>query len=91
MSDVVFMRGWADVEITRFYNPPTTALQPRDKMWQGMKTVAKLRREDNLSIPVNKDSLYKPIERIQRKFNPLVIPKFNPLVIPKSCTGSSSI
>lgn len=59
MSDIVFMRGWADVEVPRFYNPLTTALQPRDKVWQGMKTVAELRREQNLSIPVNKDSLYK--------------------------------
>ncbi|KRX11433.1 Ribosome biogenesis protein BMS1 -like protein, partial [Trichinella nelsoni] len=40
-----------------------------------MKTVAELRRERNIPIPVNKDSLYKPIERKQRKFNPLVIPK----------------
>ncbi|KAH9783366.1 Bms1-type G domain-containing protein [Citrus sinensis] len=75
MSDIVFMRGWADVEIPCFYNPLTTALQPRDKTWQGMKTVAELRREHNFSIPVNKDSLYKPIERRPRKFNPLVIPK----------------
>ncbi|KAJ4723627.1 ribosome biogenesis protein BMS1-like [Melia azedarach] len=75
MSDIVFMRGWADVEIPQFYNPLTTALQPRDKTWQGMKTVAELRREHNLSIPVNKDSLYKPIERKPKKFNPLVIPK----------------
>ncbi|KAH9660006.1 Bms1-type G domain-containing protein [Citrus sinensis] len=75
MSDIVFMRGWADVEIPRFYNPLTTALQPRDKIWQGMKTVAELRREHNLSIPVNKNSLYKPIGRTPRKFNPLVIPK----------------
>ncbi|GAY53291.1 hypothetical protein CUMW_148170 [Citrus unshiu] len=75
MSDIVFMRGWADVEIPCFYNPLTTALQPRDKTWLGMKTVAELRREHNFSIPVNKDSLYKPIERRPRKFNPLVIPK----------------
>ncbi|KAH9659572.1 Bms1-type G domain-containing protein [Citrus sinensis] len=75
LSDVVFMRGWADVEIPRFYNPLTTAMQPSDKIWQGMKTIAELRREHNLSIPVNKDSLYKAIGRRPRKFNPLVIPK----------------
>lgn len=61
MSDIVFMRGWADVEVPRFHNPLTTALQPRDKVWQGMKTVAEVRREHNLRIPVNKDSLYKVI------------------------------
>ncbi|XP_019451232.1 PREDICTED: ribosome biogenesis protein BMS1 homolog isoform X3 [Lupinus angustifolius] len=75
MSDIVFLRAWTQVEVPQFYNPLTTALQPRDKTWQGMKTVAELRRENNLSIPVNKDSLYKKIERKQRKFNPVVIPK----------------
>ena len=59
MSDIVFMRAWASVEVPRFYNPLTTALQPRDQTWQGMKTVAELRREHNLAIPFSKDSLYK--------------------------------
>ncbi|XP_059312227.1 uncharacterized protein LOC132063611 isoform X2 [Lycium ferocissimum] len=75
MSDIVFLRAWTQVEVPSFYNPLTTALQPRDKTWQGMKTVAELRREHNLPVPVNKDSLYKPIERKLKKFNPLVIPK----------------
>ncbi|KAF9663177.1 hypothetical protein SADUNF_Sadunf17G0011200 [Salix dunnii] len=75
MSDIVFLRAWTQVEAPRFYNPLTTALQPRNKTWQGMKTMAELRREHNLPIPVNKDSLYKPIERTLKKFNPLVIPK----------------
>ncbi|KAE8717907.1 Ribosome bioproteinsis protein BMS1-like protein [Hibiscus syriacus] len=39
------------------------------------KELQELRREHNLAVPVNKDSLYKPIERKPRKFNPLVIPK----------------
>lgn len=59
MSDVVFLRAWTKVEIPKFYNPLTTALQPRDRMWQGMKTVAELRKEHNLPVPVNKDSVYK--------------------------------
>uniref|UniRef100_A0A0A0K8M0 Ribosome biogenesis protein BMS1/TSR1 C-terminal domain-containing protein n=1 Tax=Cucumis sativus TaxID=3659 RepID=A0A0A0K8M0_CUCSA len=75
MSDIVFLRAWTKVEVPKFYNPLTTALQPRDRVWQGMKTVAELRKEHNLPIPLNKDSLYKPIERQKRKFNPLVIPK----------------
>ncbi|XP_042035719.1 ribosome biogenesis protein bms1-like [Salvia splendens] len=75
MGDTVFLRAWIQVEVPRFYNPLTTALQPRDKTWQGMKTVAELRREHNLQVPVNKDSLYRPVERRPRKFNPLVIPK----------------
>ncbi|XVF24619.1 hypothetical protein REPUB_Repub13aG0142900 [Reevesia pubescens] len=75
MSDIVFLRAWTQVEVPQFYNPLTTSLQPHQKTWQGMKTVAELRREHSLPIPVNKDSLYKPIERKPRKFNPLVIPK----------------
>ncbi|XP_060671177.1 uncharacterized protein LOC107435087 [Ziziphus jujuba] len=75
MSDIVFLKAWIQVEVPKFYNRLTTALQPRDQTWQGMKTVAELRREHNQPIPVNKDSLYKPIERKPKKFNPLVIPK----------------
>jgi ribosome biogenesis protein BMS1 len=74
MSDTVFLRAWTQVDVPQFFNPMTTTLQPRNKTWQGMKTVAELRRENNIPIPVNKDSLYKPIERKPRKFNPLVIP-----------------
>jgi ribosome biogenesis protein BMS1 len=40
-----------------------------------MKTTAMLRRAQGVPIPVNKDSLYKPIERAARHFNPLHIPK----------------
>ncbi|XP_061353794.1 uncharacterized protein LOC133298512 isoform X2 [Gastrolobium bilobum] len=75
MSDIVFLRAWTQIEVPQFHNPLTTALQPRDRTWKGMRTVAELRREHNLPIPVNKDSLYKKIERKPRKFNPLVIPK----------------
>ncbi|BBN03124.1 ribosome biogenesis protein BMS1 [Marchantia polymorpha subsp. ruderalis] len=75
MSDIVFLRAWTRVEVPKFFNPVTTLLQARDATWKGMKTVAELRRERNLSIPVNKDSLYKPIERHVRKFNALKIPK----------------
>ena len=59
MSDLVFLRAWTEVEVPCFFNPLTTALQPRDQTWQGMKTVAELRRENKLPVPVNKDSLYR--------------------------------
>ncbi|KAF6149026.1 hypothetical protein GIB67_030493 [Kingdonia uniflora] len=77
MSDIVFLRAWTHVEVPRFFNPLTTALQPRDQTWKGMKTVAELRREHNLPIPINKDSLYPsaPVERKPKKYNPMVIPK----------------
>ncbi|XP_030506282.2 ribosome biogenesis protein bms1 isoform X2 [Cannabis sativa] len=75
MSDIVFLRAWTRVDVPQFFNPLTTSLQPRQQTWQGMKTLAELRREHNLPIPVNKDSLYKPIERKVKKFNPMVVPK----------------
>ncbi|XP_050366426.1 uncharacterized protein LOC126784919 isoform X2 [Argentina anserina] len=75
MSDIVFLRAWTQVDVPCFFNPLTTSLQPRDVTWQGMKTVAELRRERDIPIPVNIDSLYKPNERRRKKFNPLVIPK----------------
>ncbi|CAH8391677.1 unnamed protein product [Eruca vesicaria subsp. sativa] len=75
MSDIVFLKAWPTVEVPQFYNPLTTALQPREKTWTGMKTFRELRREHNIPIPVNKDSLYKPILRKIKKFNPLVISK----------------
>ena len=40
-----------------------------------MRTVAQLRRELGVGPPRDADSLYKPIERAPRKFNPLKIPK----------------
>jgi ribosome biogenesis protein BMS1 len=40
-----------------------------------MKTVAELRRELGVGPPRSADSLYRPIERAPRKFNPLKIPK----------------
>ena len=40
-----------------------------------MKTVAQLRRVLGLGAPRNPDSLYKPVVRGPRRFNPLRIPK----------------
>eukprot|EP00897_Mesotaenium_endlicherianum_P009003 jgi/Mesen1/8130/ME000437S07225 len=75
MSDLVFLRAWVRVKVPKLYNPVTSLLQARDATWQGMKTVGQLRKERGLSIPVNTDSLYKPIERRTRQFNSLKIPK----------------
>uniref|UniRef100_K4A518 Bms1-type G domain-containing protein n=1 Tax=Setaria italica TaxID=4555 RepID=K4A518_SETIT len=74
MSDIVFLRAWVNVEVPTYCNLVTTALQPRKETWQGMRTTAELRRAHNIPIPHNKDSVYKPIERKPRKFNPVEIP-----------------
>jgi len=72
MSDIVICRLWVPVEIKKLYNPVHTLL---DKNWQGVRTVAQIRREEQIAQTVNKDSLYKPIERQPRVFNKLNIPK----------------
>lgn len=42
--------------------------------WLPMRTVAQLRRDSGVGAPRNNDSLYRPVERAPRKFNPLKIP-----------------
>eukprot|EP00948_MAST-09A_sp_MAST-9A-sp1_P000657 g657.t1 len=39
-----------------------------------MRTVGKLRYDSNVRVPTNPDSVYRPIERQERIFNPLTIP-----------------
>ena len=76
MSDIVFCRTWVPVDPVRFYNPVCSLLAGGSDNVEGlMKTTAMVRREKGLNIPVNKDSLYKPIERQERHFNKMVIPK----------------
>mmetsp|Transcript_63327 Transcript_63327/g.74907 ORF Transcript_63327/g.74907 Transcript_63327/m.74907 type:complete len:957 (-) Transcript_63327:34-2904(-) len=71
MSDIVFCRTWFPVDVPKFFNPVTTSLG----QWRGMKTKAQLQLETQTPIEVNPDSVYKPIVRYERKFNPLTIPK----------------
>jgi ribosome biogenesis protein BMS1 len=40
-----------------------------------LRTVAELRRAAGQPIPVNKDSLYVPVERVKRVFNPIPTPR----------------
>ena len=43
-------------------------------MQQGMRTVGRLRIDNNKPIESNKDSVYRPIVREERKFNKMKIP-----------------
>ena len=76
------------VEPARLYNPVCSLLAKKEGGREGgreggggeggvalMKTTAMLRREKAVPIPVNKDSLYKPVEREARHFNTLQVPK----------------
>ncbi|KAK9299287.1 hypothetical protein QLX08_007645 [Tetragonisca angustula] len=77
LSDIVFCRTWYKVDVPRFYNPVTSLLLPAEEKnrWQGMKTTGQLKREKNIHMPANKDSMYIPVERTVKVFKPLSIPR----------------
>ncbi|XP_076381090.1 ribosome biogenesis protein BMS1 homolog [Megalopta genalis] len=77
LSDIVFCRTWYKVDVPRFYNPVTSLLLPTDEKnrWQGMKTTGQLKRELNIRMPANADSMYTNIEREPKIFRPLSIPR----------------
>ena len=76
LSDIVFLRTWVKVDVPRYHNPVTSLLLPLGSgPWAGMRAVAALRREAGQAIPVNKDSLYKPVARAPRRFNALKVPR----------------
>lgn len=77
LSDIVFCRTWYKVDVPKFYNPVTSLLLPPEEknQWQGMKTTGQLKREKNIHIYANKDSMYTPIERTTKVFKPLSIPR----------------
>ncbi|KAJ3328140.1 Glycoside hydrolase 2 (Mannanase, beta-galactosidase) [Blyttiomyces sp. JEL0837] len=75
MSDIIFLRAWYPVKPKKFYNPVSSLLLSSKDQWKGMRLTGQIRRDQGLKIPVNKDSLYKPIERKERIFNTLKIPK----------------
>ncbi|KAJ0400739.1 hypothetical protein P43SY_005460 [Pythium insidiosum] len=74
-SDIVFCRTWVPVEPKTFYNPVTSLLARGAKTLPLMKTTYELRKEQKVAVPVNPDSLYKPIVRKERQFGTLKVPK----------------
>jgi len=75
LSDIVFLRTWYPLSPIEYFNPVNSHLLPWKSVWFGMKTVGQLRYEQNLPTPYNPDSQYRPIERVEREFNPLSVPK----------------
>ncbi|KAL3423965.1 AARP2CN domain-containing protein [Phlyctema vagabunda] len=70
MSDIVFLRAWYPVRPHRFYNPVTNLIG-----WEGMRLTGEVRRDQGIATPQQKNSLYKPVERATRHFNPLRVPR----------------
>ncbi|OJT13845.1 Ribosome biogenesis protein bms1 [Trametes pubescens] len=75
MSDIVFLRAWYSIQPRKFYNPVTSLLLSDKEHWQGMRLTGQVRREQGLSAPTDVNSIYKPVERPARRFNPLRVPK----------------
>ncbi|XP_041032407.1 ribosome biogenesis protein BMS1 homolog isoform X1 [Carcharodon carcharias] len=84
MSDIVFIRTWYPVSVPKLYNPVTTLLRPSSKRetWTGMRTLGQLKHDLGIKMKPNKDSLYRPIERKVKHFNPLYIPKMLQKALP---------
>jgi ribosome biogenesis protein BMS1 len=70
MSDIVFLRAWYPVRPHRFYNPVTNLIG-----WSPMRLTGEVRRDKAIPTPQQKNSLYKPVERATRHFNPLRVPR----------------
>ncbi len=73
LSDIVFMRTWTPVDKDEKLCIPVATMLQVGNEWNGIKNKREVRDERGEAIPVNKDSLYKPIERKERVFNPLVV------------------
>mmetsp|Transcript_24586 Transcript_24586/g.51966 ORF Transcript_24586/g.51966 Transcript_24586/m.51966 type:complete len:1176 (+) Transcript_24586:155-3682(+) len=75
-SDIIFCRTWMPVKMKDYYNPVTNHLSSKGTSgWYGMRNKALMQLETGTPIEVNPDSIYKPIERPERKFRKLRVPK----------------
>ncbi|KAJ2046420.1 Glycoside hydrolase 2 (Mannanase, beta-galactosidase) [Coemansia sp. S16] len=70
ISDIVFLRALHTIPIKKFYNPITSLISVTY-----MRSIAEIRRSKNMAVPNKQDSHYKPITRVAKHFNPLVVPK----------------
>lgn len=76
LSDIVVCRTWMPVEVKQYYNPVTNHLcKDGVEGWRGMRTKAQLQVETQTPIEVNPDSIYKPIERPEKRITKLMVPK----------------
>ncbi|CCD25469.1 GTPase BMS1 NDAI_0F01500 [Naumovozyma dairenensis CBS 421] len=75
MSDIVVLRSWYPVTIKRFYNPVTSLLLKEKTEWKGVRLTGQIRAAKSIETPVNNDSAYKKIERVERHFHGLKVPK----------------
>ncbi|KAI5953290.1 BMS1 [Candida jiufengensis] len=75
MSDTIFLKTWYPIKIKKFYNPVTSLLLNHHSEWKGMRLTGQVRADNDIATPLQQDSQYKKIERVERRFNPLRVPK----------------
>lgn len=75
LSDIIILRSWYPVQIKRFYNPVTSLLLENKTEWKGLRLTGQIRAALGVETPMNNDSTYKKVERVERNFNGLKIPK----------------
>uniref|UniRef100_A0A0W0F3E0 Bms1-type G domain-containing protein n=1 Tax=Moniliophthora roreri TaxID=221103 RepID=A0A0W0F3E0_MONRR len=74
-SDIIFLRAWYSISPRKFYNPVTSLLLSNKSRWSGMRLTGQVRRDEGFKTPLNIKSAYKKVERVPRRFNPLVVPR----------------
>lgn len=79
LSDVIILKTWTNVEVAKYCTfVRSLLLTPQEKMkWQGMKTVAEIKKQKQIKNLPNKDSLYTEITQ-RRTYTPM------PLKVPRS-------
>ena len=70
-SDIVFLKTWTQVELNTFYNPIVDYKHKQPML----RTMAQLRKDNDIELVMNKDSEYKEIQREEQVFPRLVIGK----------------
>eukprot|EP00834_Sanchytrium_tribonematis_P001962 NODE_53_length_30760_cov_1.203712.p3 type:complete len:922 gc:universal NODE_53_length_30760_cov_1.203712:15846-18611(+) len=83
-SDIVFLKTWIQLPVEPYCIAVTNMLLPSHKIWKGMRNMRELRDELGIKPTLNQDSLYKPIERVEKKFHPLRIPQKLEMKLPFS-------
>lgn len=83
VADIVFIRCWYPITVPRYYNPVTSLLMSSDDKngWQGMRTVAQIRKDRGLEIPLNRDSLYKVRRTLSCLVNALMLALSQPALL----------
>lgn len=75
MSDIVFLRAWYQIQPRQYYNPTATLLLEDKASWKGMRLTGEVRNAEKIKTPKNVNSIYRHIDRPDRKFNTLKVPR----------------